>query len=77
VKVELYAEGENGGTPIREPMNRGERLVGSMTGFNYSVRVPATRHAADYTPRLIPHHAGAFVPLEASFVLWHDSPGWR
>jgi len=77
VKVELYAEGQNGGAPIRQPMNRGERLVGSANGFVYAARVPATRPAADYTPRLIPSHSGASVPLEASFILWHDSPDWR
>ena len=77
VKVELYAEGQNGGAPVRQPMNRGERLVGSANGFIYTVRVPATRPATDYTPRLIPHHSGASVPLEASFILWHDSPAWR
>jgi len=77
VKVELYAEGLNGGAPVRQPMNRGDRLVGSANGFIYSVRGPATRPATDYTPRLIPHHSGASVPLEASFILWHDSPAWR
>ncbi len=77
VKVELYAEGLNGGVPIRQLMNRGERLVDSANAFIYTIRVPATRPAADYTPRLIPHHSGASVPLEASFILWHDSPAWR
>jgi hypothetical protein len=28
-------------------------------------------------PRLVPHHAEAFIPLEAPYVLWHDSPSWR
>ena len=77
VKVELYAEGQNGVAPLRQPMKRGDSLVGSANGFVYTVQVPATRPAADYTPRLIPHHGGASVPLEASFVLWHDSPAWR
>ncbi len=74
VKVELYAEGQNGGAPVQQPMQRGERLVGSANGFIYTVRVPATRPATDFTPRLIPCHKGAFVPLEASFILWQDSP---
>ena len=77
VQVELYAEGQNGGAPFRQPMDRGERLVGSQNGFIYAARVPATRPAADFTPRLIPHHSGASVPLEASFILWHDLPAWR
>jgi glycogen phosphorylase len=77
VRAELYAEGQNGNTPSRHPMNRGEPLVGSENGFMYTVRIPATRSAADYTPRLVPQYGGAFVPLEAPFILWHDSPSWR
>jgi starch phosphorylase len=77
VQVELYAEGQNGAAPLRQPMNRGDHLVGSQNGFMYAARVPATRPVADFTPRLIPHYAGGSVPLEASFILWHDSPAWR
>jgi hypothetical protein len=54
-------------------MNRGERLAGPANSFNYTAVVPTTRPAADYTPRLIPQHAGAFVPLEAPFILWYDA----
>jgi starch phosphorylase len=77
VKVELYAEGPNGGAPIRQPMRRDERLAGSENGFMYIAKVRASRPAADYTPRLIPQHIGACVPLEANFILWHRSPAWR
>jgi starch phosphorylase len=77
VKVELYAEGQNGNVPSRHPMNRGERLVGSENGFMYTTLIPATRAPADYTPHLVPQHGGARVPLEAPFILWHDSPSWR
>ena len=77
VSVELYAEGQNGDAPLRHAMNRGERLVGSVNGFMYTARIPSTRPATDYTPRLVPYHRGAFVPLEVPSVLWHDSPSWR
>ena len=77
VCAELYAEGQNGGAPSRHPMNRGERLVGSANGFMYTARIPAVRPAADYTPRLVPQHSGAIVPLEAPYILWDDSPSWR
>jgi len=77
VKVELYAEEPNSGTPIRQPMKRDERLVGSENGFLYIAEVPANRPATDYTPRLIPQKSGASVPLEAVFIVWHDSPAWR
>jgi glycogen phosphorylase len=73
VGVELYAEGLNGGAPVRHSMER----VGSGDGFLYSATIPANRPVSDFTPRLVPYHSGAFVPLEASFILWHDSPSWR
>jgi starch phosphorylase len=72
VQVELYAEPQNGDVPIRQPMQRGEPLVGSANAFVYVASVPATRPASDYTPRLVPYKAGASVPLEAPFIRWRD-----
>ncbi len=77
VRVELYAEGEKDAGPITQTMNRGEPLVGAANGFTYTAVIPANRPAAVYTPRLVPQHAGALVPLEAPFILWHDAPSWR
>jgi glycogen phosphorylase len=77
VAVELYAEAQDGNSYVRHTMNRGERLVGSVNGFTYTVRIPAARPAQNYTPRLVPRHRNAFVPLETPFILWHDSPSWR
>lgn len=77
VTVELYAEGQNGGGPERHAMTRGEQLVGSVNGFLYTAIIPTSRAVGDYTPRVIPQHHGAFVPIEAPLVLWHDSPSWR
>ena len=73
VKVELYSDGENGDDPVRQPMQRGEPLVGSANAFLYAANVPATRPASGYTPRVIPNKAGASVPLEAPFICWRDS----
>ncbi|MGH9451650.1 MAG: alpha-glucan family phosphorylase [Terriglobia bacterium] len=72
--VDLYAEEQGGGGPIRQPMKRGERLGGSANGFLYTASVPAARPAMDYTPRVIPCKTGAFVPLEAPMILWYDRP---
>jgi len=77
VRVELYADGGKDADPIRQPMSRGERLVGADSTFTYGAFVPATRPAADYTPRLVPEHAGALMPLEVPFILWHGAPSWR
>jgi starch phosphorylase len=77
ISVELYANGENDAGPVIEKMNRGERLAGEETGYTYTAPFPATRPAGDYTPRIVPQHEAASVPLEAPFILWHDSPSWR
>lgn len=68
---------ESRDTPIRQPLKRDKPLIGSENGFLYSAQVPAGRPAADYTPRLISQHNDASIPLEAAFILWHDSPAWR
>jgi starch phosphorylase len=77
VSVELCAEAQKDGEPITQAMTRGERLAGAASTFTYSASVPTSRPAADYTPRLVPRHEGAFVPLEAPFILWHEAPTWR
>jgi starch phosphorylase len=68
VRVELYADGADGPAP-REMLRVGP-LAGAEGGYVYSVSAPATRPAGDYTPRAIPSHAGAAVPLEAAQILW-------
>ena len=69
VRVELYADGVNGGEPVREEMKRGPQLVGA-DGYIYGAEVSSIRPATDYTPRVIPHYAGVAVPLEAARILW-------
>ena len=72
VRVELYADEANGAEPVRQPMQRGDQLVGSSNAFLYVASVPATRPASDYTPRVVPYKIGASVPLEAPFIRWRD-----
>jgi starch phosphorylase len=70
VRVELYADGINGGAPMRQEMQRLGELAGASGGYGYSAAVPAARPSADYTARVIPYCAGVAVPLEAAQVLW-------
>ena len=70
VNVELYAEGVNGGNPVRQEMMRGGQLVGAENGYTYGTKVLATRPDTDYTVRIIPHRPGVSIPLEASRILW-------
>ena len=77
VEVELYADGKKDEAPNTYAMNRGERAVEAKGAFTYSASVQANRPVADFTPRLVPRHVGACVPLEAAFILWHEAPSWR
>ncbi len=70
VQVELYADGVDGSAPVIEPMTRIGPLVGAVSGYAYRAEVPASRPAADYTARVIPHCDGVSVPLEADRILW-------
>jgi starch phosphorylase len=70
VRVELYADPVDGGAPLRQVMTRGAPLAGATNGYTFSAHVPASRPATEYTPRLIPHHPEAAVPLEAAQILW-------
>jgi len=70
VRVELYADGMNGGAPVRQEMKRVRKVDGAPDGYVYSAAVSAARPPADYTARVIPHCDGVAVPLEASRILW-------
>jgi len=70
VEVELYADGVDGGAPARQEMTRIRQLLGEVDGYVYSTAVSAARPATDYTARVIPHHPGVAVPLEATHILW-------
>ncbi|MHB1697607.1 MAG: alpha-glucan family phosphorylase [bacterium] len=70
VGVELYADGLNGGEPLRQEMKRGLQLANTDGGYVYSGAVSAGRPAAEYTARVIPRFAGISVPLEEEHILW-------
>jgi starch phosphorylase len=70
VRVELYADGVNGGSPVRQEMKSAGPLAGVAGGYIYRAAVSATRAAGDYTARVIPYCEGAAIPLEAAHILW-------
>lgn len=69
VRVELYAEGTGDEGPERHLLGPGEPLTAGNT-WRYSARIPATRPASDYTPRILADHPSAAVPLETDQILW-------
>jgi starch phosphorylase len=71
VRVELYADGVAGATPIRLEMKRVRHPVDSASGnYQYSATVSVARSPTDYTARIIQHRDGVAVPQEARLILW-------
>jgi starch phosphorylase len=70
VQIELYADGVNGGAPVRQEMKNILQLPGVPGGYVYSAAAPAARPPAEYTTRLIPRCHGVAVPLEDVRILW-------
>jgi starch phosphorylase len=70
VTVELYADPRDGGQPERHTMERVRGSGKSIVAEEYRVSIPVIRPLADYTPRLLPHHPMASIPLEAPEILW-------
>jgi glycogen phosphorylase len=64
VRVELYADGINGGAAERVEMKHA-----SGSGV-YSATVSSARPATDYTPRVIPQRPAVAVPLESARIIW-------
>jgi glycogen phosphorylase len=70
VEVELYAEPQAEGAHFQQKMQLAQPLDAPGSYGLYRGNVPASRPAGDYTPRVIPAHSGASVPIEAPQILW-------
>ncbi len=70
VRVELYADGINGGVPVRQEMKRVRQPADVSAGHIYSVAVSEDRPLSDYTVRVIPYCNGVAIPLEDPRILW-------
>jgi starch phosphorylase len=70
VRVELYADGIDGGYPVRVDMKCPRPLPDASGNSVYRATVPGTRPAGDYTARAMPWRSGVAVPLECARILW-------
>lgn len=71
VSVELYAEASGTLEQVCQPLARTAPLVGVNNGFLYVGTVAAEHPMTSYTPRIVPVHPTANLPLEASLVTWY------
>ncbi|NLE10613.1 MAG: glycosyltransferase family 1 protein [Actinobacteria bacterium] len=73
--VELYAEPLDNGAPERHVLTTDTATYGKGTAatgaYSFQAVLPATRPSGDYTPRVIPRHEYARIPLEAGHILWY------
>jgi glycogen phosphorylase len=72
VRVELFADATDGGRPQIVEMKRGDPLVGASNAYHYAAAVPSDRPACEFTPRIVPSHPLASVPLECGRILWYS-----
>ncbi len=70
VRVELYADPLECKPAVCVEMARGYEVAGTPHTHLYTATVPADRPSGDYTPRVIPMHPEASVPMEESHALW-------
>jgi starch phosphorylase len=68
-KVELYANPIKAGCSGIEPMSA-YKEADALGRQTFLGQVCASRLATDYTPRIVPCHANASVPLESDQILW-------
>lgn len=72
VRVELYADVEEGLGAVCYAMAVCGEIAGAINGYIYRAEVSAQRPAGYYTPRIVPGHVAAAVPMEARFILWQQ-----
>ncbi|MCX2932095.1 alpha-glucan family phosphorylase [Mycobacterium sp. CVI_P3] len=70
VRVQLYASGLDGGAAELIPMERGDEVIRGT--FSYHAHVDGSRPPSDYTPRVVPHHPDALIPIEAPQICWYE-----
>ncbi|MEI9939409.1 MAG: alpha-glucan family phosphorylase [Pseudomonadota bacterium] len=68
VQVQLFADSTAESDAERHVMTRNRQI--DAGAYSYTARVQSSRPADSYTPRLVPFHASASVPLEVGAIRW-------
>jgi starch phosphorylase len=70
VGVELYANAEDTPAPAVAPMTPGEAVAGDTGAVVYRLTFETSRPGWHFTPRVVPFHPEARVPIEVPLVAW-------
>ncbi|MFA5938877.1 MAG: alpha-glucan family phosphorylase [Sinimarinibacterium sp.] len=70
VAVQVYAEPRNTTEPSHWSMQRGLPIDGALNAWSYEITVATDRPATDFTPRVLPYHEQAAVPIENNLIRW-------
>ncbi|MHB8346288.1 MAG: alpha-glucan family phosphorylase [Acidiferrobacterales bacterium] len=70
VEVQLYADPVDAQPPVQEAMKRQVVIPGAANGYVYHCRIASHRPVTHFTPRVVPYHPRARVPIENNLVLW-------
>jgi len=70
VSVELYADRHGDHPSNRIMLDFKNPVSGLVNAYRYSGKAPAIRPADHYTPRIVPAHLHAAVPLECPEIAW-------
>ena len=68
--VELFSNASPGGNSVRIAMTRIKAIPGMVNAFLYHANLPQSSSPEHYTPRVIPFHPEAIIPLELQNILW-------
>jgi starch phosphorylase len=71
VRVELYADALGASPMLRAAMAADGAIPGSVNGYIYRAVLDEERPAEHFTPRIVPAHPEAMVPMECGLVAWH------
>jgi starch phosphorylase len=70
VRVELYADAVGAAPACCEIMQPEDATPEAAGHHVYRGSVPASRPSWHFTPRIVPHHPEARIPIEAPLILW-------
>jgi starch phosphorylase len=70
VRIEIYADALDFERTFRESMTFVRAVLNAPGTYQYVGVVPSNRPVNHYTPRAIPYHEGALIPLEIPLIAW-------